>query len=572
MRIKVASIPPLPFVKAWYSVTSASTVADLKTSLCADLPPFQRDRINGRDIILVLDDFDLLNASPVDVIRDGDLIVIKRNQTFASNKRKSSVDAASPTRKRTKRSDSIHRAQRANPRAASRDAQHNGRVTQTKIEPEAEHSTTSESKSESGSSSSESESESDSSSSSESGSDSGSDPDSDDTSSEDSSSSSITSGSLPSVEPSGTNHSTTQTSKTVPVATPGKAAQSTTLKGRTLGKSKPVPCVPPGLGKSCTHSRNLRRRRKRMYERLALSTEPASVNAIPLGMRARNVDSAHPETAMSSQNQSHSPSSPAAAPPVFMMASLHNKNKKKGFKNALSSTVPAKIVFSTPDEDVDTPVESAPQALQEALPYANAKDKDVLMVKADMYARLVTPSEKQERGELPPNMFVTSVDVEDGLHSKRRKKKTKVQNWNYEQSTIEVQDLPYDDPQGECGLNTVDSASGVTSDNASVLNPEAVQTSWNSLAKVTEPSQLTPGIVLGWKVLGINPNTLTPEMLLHLGRVIKCDAQLTIEPFLEHGLTEVSFGGLVEAEMGDTIEVYDLHDVFQGDWRLIQGP
>lgn len=75
MRIKIASIPPLPFVKAWYSVTSASTVADLKTSLCADLPPFQRDRINGRDIILVLDDFDLLNASPVDVIRDGDLIV-----------------------------------------------------------------------------------------------------------------------------------------------------------------------------------------------------------------------------------------------------------------------------------------------------------------------------------------------------------------------------------------------------------------------------------------------------------------------------------------------------------------
>lgn len=74
------------------------------------------------------------------------------------------------------------------------------------------------------------------------------------------------------------------------------------------------------------------------------------------------------------------------------------------------------------------------------------------------------------------------------------------------------------------------------------------------------------------QVLGINPNTLTPEMLLHLGRVIKCDAQLTIEPFLEHGLTEVSFGGLVEAEMGDTIEAYDLHDVFQGDWRLIQGP
>ena len=75
MRVKVESVAPLPHVKAWFGAHAIPTVHDLKTALCADLLPFNAAGVRAQNLILLLDDFELLDSSPIDVVRDGDLIM-----------------------------------------------------------------------------------------------------------------------------------------------------------------------------------------------------------------------------------------------------------------------------------------------------------------------------------------------------------------------------------------------------------------------------------------------------------------------------------------------------------------
>lgn len=75
---------------------------------------------------------------------------------------------------------------------------------------------------------------------------------------------------------------------------------------------------------------------------------------------------------------------------------------------------------------------------------------------------------------------------------------------------------------------------------------------------------------LYWQALGINFTTLTPETILHVGRVLQCDGQLVVEPIVNSGTAEVSFGGPVVAdEDGIVEETFEWSDVLQGDWRLV---
>lgn len=78
MRVKVESAPPLPSVKAWLSLAALSTVSDLKTLICYSLQPFSDAGIHERDIHLVLDGFELLDSSEIDILRDGDLVTYFR--------------------------------------------------------------------------------------------------------------------------------------------------------------------------------------------------------------------------------------------------------------------------------------------------------------------------------------------------------------------------------------------------------------------------------------------------------------------------------------------------------------
>jgi hypothetical protein len=76
MRIRLsASFNEAPF-KAWFYFEHAtvSTISLLKSELCAQLPLLQDAHLQPDDIQLLLDDFELLDISPVEVLRESDLV------------------------------------------------------------------------------------------------------------------------------------------------------------------------------------------------------------------------------------------------------------------------------------------------------------------------------------------------------------------------------------------------------------------------------------------------------------------------------------------------------------------
>jgi hypothetical protein len=97
------------------------------------------------------------------------------------------------------------------------------------------------------------------------------------------------------------------------------------------------------MGKPATHSRNIRRRRKLQYERNPALRDPddptVGVNAIPLG---NHEGTGVAETTAQTIVDDHE---------ELTMASLSNKNKRRGFKSAMGKELPSKIVFS---EQVDS--------------------------------------------------------------------------------------------------------------------------------------------------------------------------------------------------------------------------
>jgi len=125
-----------------------------------------------------------------------------------------------------------------------------------------------------------------------------------------------------------------------------------------------------------------------------------------------------------------------------MMGSLRNKNKKKGFKLSMANPIPRKIVFAVNDgvganANASADTNPNPNPNQQRRDAEDEKEVEASMVidvdvdephsydhplphlqsQSQLHAtnglpRLIPPSEIQERGELPPNMFVTSVDVE----------------------------------------------------------------------------------------------------------------------------------------------------------------
>jgi hypothetical protein len=74
MRIKVECAPPLLYTKIWFIVPAISTIQELKSALCTGIPALNEQDLAADDITLVLDGFDILDSSSVDVVRDGDLI------------------------------------------------------------------------------------------------------------------------------------------------------------------------------------------------------------------------------------------------------------------------------------------------------------------------------------------------------------------------------------------------------------------------------------------------------------------------------------------------------------------
>ena len=233
-----------------------------------------------------------------------------------------------------------------------------------------------------------------------------------------------------------------------------------------------------------------------MYERLAAQVEPSSVNEIPLGQK-HAAQPRTPEPGPSTMPALLDSSSQTNVAPTFMMASLSNKNKRRGFKQAMASTLPKKIIFSGPDMPTAEEIEKAP------LPFTAAPASEIMAAAPNSFPRLIPPSEKQENGLLPPNMFVTSVDVEEGMRPAKKKNKKKAQiqvaeSYGHD-DTIEVENMVLDYGEADNHIPTQRE-----SDVSPIAQEERdwtyVDKNWSSLSRITDSAQLRPGATVGWKV------------------------------------------------------------------------
>jgi hypothetical protein len=214
----------------------------------------------------------------------------------------------------------------------------------------------------------------------------------------------------------------------------------------------------------------------------------SSTNTQPLGLKL------NPSGNHTPPMNATSAITPDGEPTIFM-ASFRNKNKRPGFKKSMNKPLPQKIVFSVV-EDAESHL-SSPSTSNNVQPVDAAGDS--LVIKP---LRLITPSEKQNRGELPSNIFVSMVNVEEGLTQMRQERKQ-------ESFDEEADDWAYDIDEG-CCYNGEQSQKGdhrsenltndIWVDNLTLCLRRAEE-EWESSAKLTGFSELKPGQIVGWMVI-----------------------------------------------------------------------
>jgi len=203
-----------------------------------------------------------------------------------------------------------------------------------------------------------------------------------------------------------------------------------------------------------------------------------------------------------SSTETHPASTPSHSnpEPAIFMSSLRNKNKKKGFKNAMTKLFPQKIVFSTGHTSDSVPPSSAD---------VNNAESTCNRTLNDSSRCLITPSEKQDRSELPHNIFVTSVDVEAEMMGRHKPKWESnvladgLLDANNEKAV--GQGSPSYEERTPIESNWIGDASR-TSDwgDYSQLDVNHVQERWETFTEITEISQLTSGQTVCWKVLSVS--------------------------------------------------------------------
>lgn len=160
------------------------------------------------------------------------------------------------------------------------------------------------------------------------------------------------------------------------------------------------------------------------------------------------------------------------------MASLSNKNKRRGYK-VPPAILPPKITFE--------PSNGATNGIPEAVSASKPR------------LQLVPPS---ERRDLPANMFVTSVDVEEDLRC-RSAKPTKLAN---EVSWIGPLTLDYGDPV-EDNTSPNQDAGSVHQNILPAVNWVEAEQQWSAAQTVDGLHMLHPKALIGYKVcLGFHPH------------------------------------------------------------------
>lgn len=220
------------------------------------------------------------------------------------------------------------------------------------------------------------------------------------------------------------------------------------------------------------------------------------MNDIPLGQKKPLLSNNTPSV-MNSQH----PALEIEQAPGIMMASLSNKNKRRGFKNAMNNSAPTKIIFG---DEAEAAGGSGNHAGPDALPFSGTSTSEMAKAAPTTRPRLIPPSEKQEKGLLPPNMFVTSVDVEEGMWPQKRKKKKAHAPTPEAEAEVEYLDYGVAEEEEVDELISTQRATEGSIPSARMsgadMSIEAIEKRWDQLVKVTEPSQVTVGTSLAWKV------------------------------------------------------------------------
>jgi hypothetical protein len=147
--------------------------------------------------------------------------------------------------------------------------------------------------------------------------------------------------------------------------------------------------VQPGHGKPSTRKRNIRRRLQRRADAENAQAKDAQLT-LPI------------TESLEDPTNEASPTTVLQEPPTTLVgSSLANSNKRRGFKQSMQDVVPQRTTFlpqgeTSQSSKTPTPVKK---------PYT-----------------LIPPS---QRTDLPRNLLVTSVDVEEGLWDKSIRKETK---------------------------------------------------------------------------------------------------------------------------------------------------
>lgn len=235
--------------------------------------------------------------------------------------------------------------------------------------------------------------------------------------------------------------------------------------------------------------------------------------------------------------------------PNVMMVSLRNKNKKKNFRQLMDKPLPPKIVFA---ELENASVRAEPP---DKLAPAGTSSSEKVAMPPVKHARLIPPS---ERNNLPSNIFVTSVDVEEGKWPKKKQTSKK-----------ELGTASYNDESCTANFSLDYGSAEVPTANPDEALYLCVEQQWDLLPKITSTSQVPVVNIVAYKALAINPMTWTPEMLIKVARVISLSStHVTISPLQRP--VQVSFGGLPDITEADEDEIYTLADILSQDWRVVR--
>jgi len=214
------------------------------------------------------------------------------------------------------------------------------------------------------------------------------------------------------------------------------------------------------------------------------------------------------------------------------MMSMKNKNKRRGFKKTAGA--PSRVTFQDDDNVVVAP--SQPQ-------------------------RLIPPS---ERDQLPPRLFVTSVNVEADMWPRDNEQK-----WDRKQKKVQRDAYGHAEEQADVKLEYGEMPEEEGTTTASDVDFAALEKAWATAPVLGNRAALPIGSIVGWQELGINPATLTPETLLSLSRVVSSDDHGAVVVRLRRpGLGMVSFaGGDVDTEEEE--ETVSWENIVQMQWRLV---